>query len=66
MIILAWILLVLGLGGISTVVGISISEARHKRRLRRMRAEADRKRADYFVLSDKLDSQPARRARFLP
>jgi hypothetical protein len=67
MIILAWILLFVGLTGIAGVVGVSISEVRHKRRLRKMRAEADKRRDPYYVLYDKRDAVSRRpRAKFLP
>jgi hypothetical protein len=69
--IVAWIMVLLGLsGGIGFIVAVSISEVRHKRRLEEMRREADQKRDNYFVLSDKIDYMPAprreRRARFFP
>jgi hypothetical protein len=69
--IVAWIMVLLGLsGGIGFIVVVSIFEVRHKRRLEEMRREADQKRDDYFILSDKIDEwRPARRdrrRRFLP
>lgn len=52
---IGWILLILGFaGGLATFICISISEARHRRRLQQMKEEADLKREDYFVLSDKI------------
>ena len=53
--IFAWLaVLFLGLFGAGLIL-VSISDARHRRRLEEMKAEADLKRADYFVLSDKID-----------
>jgi hypothetical protein len=69
--IIGWILIVGSLLGIVVVIALSLSDARHTHRLHKMRQESDRKRDDYFVLSDRLDPpkskglQP-RRARFLP
>jgi hypothetical protein len=54
----AWLMvLFLGLFGAGLIL-VSISDARHRRRLEEMKAEADLKRADYFVLSDKIDDLP--------
>jgi hypothetical protein len=68
MIILAWTLLIVGLGGIVCVVGMCMSNAKYRRRLKKMRDEADTKRDCYFVLSDKTDPKPNQRprVRFLP
>jgi phosphoserine phosphatase len=55
---IAWlVVLVLGLFG-AGIIFVSISDARHRRRLEEMKAEADLKRADYFVLSDKINDLP--------
>jgi hypothetical protein len=52
------------------VIAALIANDRDKQRFKEMREEADRKRDDYFILSDKIDEwRPARRngrRRFLP
>lgn len=58
--IIAWLIVVVGFLGGGFAVIASISEARHRRRLKEMKAEADLRRAEYFVLSDKIDDLPPR------
>lgn len=70
-VVFGWILVIGSLLGIVVVGALSIWDARERRRLNKMRAESDRKRDDYFVLSDKLNAPDPRtwrprRARFLP
>jgi hypothetical protein len=49
--IVAWIAVVLGTLGAVSIIGLSISEQRHKRRLEEMRNEAELKRRDYLDVS---------------
>jgi hypothetical protein len=67
--IIAWIAVIVGTLGAISIIGLSISEQRHKRRLEEMRNEAELKRRDYSAVSPHLDWSPSEkpgRARFLP
>jgi hypothetical protein len=48
------LIVVLGLSGAGFLILISISNARHKRRLQEMKMESDLKRENYSVVSDKI------------
>jgi hypothetical protein len=60
--IVAWIAVIVGTLGAVSIIGLSISEQRHKRRLEQMRNEAELKRRDYSAVSPHLDYSPSNKA----
>jgi hypothetical protein len=67
--IVAWVIVIVGTLGAVFIIGLSISEQRHKERLQKMRNEAELKREDYSAISPHLDWSPSKkpnRAKFLP
>jgi hypothetical protein len=66
---IAWSCLVVGLIGMAAVGLATLdNRRRHKRHLRKLRDEADRRRDDYSVFLRELDGSesPSSRPRFLP
>jgi hypothetical protein len=69
--VIGWILIIISLIGMFIVGALSVSDKHQKRHFQKLREESNRKRDDYFILSDKRDP-PAprvirvRRPRFLP
>jgi hypothetical protein len=69
--ILAWIAVAVGLSGVLVIILISISERRHKDRLRKMHDEAEARRRDYLDISPHFEDwtpseKSNHRAKFLP
>jgi hypothetical protein len=60
--IIAWIAVILGTLGAVSIIGLSISEQRHKHRLEEMRNEAELKRRDYSAVSPHFDWSPSEKS----